>query len=114
MVFHGALALVLLVGLAGCASFEVSRQGADQPTPYPPSVFAHRIANSDLVLFWNCARSDSGVLRLEGVAQNPWHAQPIRYLEFELVGVDAQDHIVTQTTRFVARDVCSEAKHRVR
>jgi hypothetical protein len=30
------------------------------------------------------------VLRVEGVAHNPWQSQPIGYLELQVVGVDAQ------------------------
>jgi hypothetical protein len=38
------------------------------------------------------------------VAQNPWQAQPIQYLEFELVGVDAQERMTAQATG-AARDL---------
>lgn len=167
---------MLAMGLAACAPFEIPHLSGSQPTLYPPNVFDHRVANSELVLFWNCVRPDPNVLRLNGVAQSPWSAQPIRSLEFELVGVDEREHMVSQTkgtvrdsmiytnqispfqldlrtvgsearfdlfyqylflegeekdallsgppveglrlfaqtNRFLARDVCSETKHRVR
>jgi hypothetical protein len=40
---------------------------------------------------------------VEGVAQNPWQAQPVRYLEFELVGVDAHERTTAETSG-TARD----------
>lgn len=97
------LLVMLAMGLAACAPFEIPQQSGGQPTSYPPNVFAHRVANSDLVLFWNCERPDPNVLRLDGVAQSPWHAQPIRSLEFEVVGVDSRERLLSQT-RGAARD----------
>ncbi len=44
------------------------------------------------------------MLRLDGVAQSPWAAQPIRFLEFDLVGVDGQDRTVSET-KGAARDI---------
>ena len=38
------------------------------------------------------------MLRVVGEAQNPWQVQPIQYLEFDLVGVDAQERTTAQTT----------------
>jgi len=100
-----AIGLMLLaIGLAACVSFEATQQSGGQPTPYPPNHFGHRVANADLVLFWNCERPDPSVLRLDGVAQNPWSAQPIRYLEFELVGMDGRDRVVSQA-KGTARDI---------
>jgi hypothetical protein len=47
------------------------------------------------VLYWNCVRPEPGVLRVEGVAQNPWSSQEVRFLETELVGVDSQGRTVS-------------------
>jgi hypothetical protein len=70
----------------------------------PSGSFAHRVATSELVLLWNCLQPGTGQVRLEGVAQNPWAAQPIRFLEFELVGVDAQERTTAQAAG-TARDL---------
>jgi hypothetical protein len=43
------------------------------------------------------------MLRLEGVAINPGQSQPVRHLEFELVGVDARGRAVSEA-RDVVRD----------
>jgi hypothetical protein len=92
------LVAVWVSGMTGC----VSPQAA--PPAYPPDAFAHRVADSHVVLYWSCTRAEAGLLRLEGVAHNPWEAQPIRHLEFELIGVDAQDRLVSRATGS-ARDI---------
>ncbi len=79
-----ALLLLVAMGVTSCAGLDTAGTGA------PPDAFLHRAANSEVVLLWNCLRPASGVLRVEGVARNPWQAQPIRYLEVEVVGLDAQ------------------------
>ena len=84
MVLHALLLVVVAVGLASCVAVDTAGTGA------PPDAFTHRAANAEVVLLWNCLQPASGVLRVQGVARNPWHAQPIRYLELQVVGVDAQ------------------------
>ena len=81
---HGLLAATFVTSLAGCAS--MGAPGTGTMPSAPPGAFAHRVATSEVVLFWKCHQPEAGQLRLEGVAQNPWAAQPIRFLEFELVG----------------------------
>jgi hypothetical protein len=77
------LVTVALVGTS-CVAVDTSGPGA---APVP---FTHRAANSEVVLLWNCLQPTSGVLRVKGVARSPWLAQPIRYLELWVVGLDAQ------------------------
>ena len=48
------------------------------------------------VLLWNCLQPEPRLLSLEGVAWSPWQAQPVQLLEFELVGVDAQDRMTAE------------------
>jgi hypothetical protein len=50
------------------------------------------------MLYWNCTRPEPGILRVEGVAYNSWSAQAIRFLEFDLVGVDDRDREVSATS----------------
>ena len=75
--------------LAGCAGMESGGGGGSAPVPYPPPGMDHRVGNSHLELFWRCARPEPGVLRLDGLVANYNNAQPIRFFEAELVGVDA-------------------------
>jgi hypothetical protein len=56
------------------------------------------------MLRWNCLQPVSGVLRVEGVARNPWHAQPIRFLELQVVGVDPEGRQTAEAAA-KARDI---------
>jgi hypothetical protein len=91
------LVVPLVLGLMGCVSGQA-------PTTTPPvslSGFAHRVGSAHVVLYWNCERPEAGRLQLDGIAQSPW--SEVRSLEFELVGVDQRDRIVSET-KGVARD----------
>jgi hypothetical protein len=81
---YAVLLLLVAMGGTACVAMDTAGTGA------PPNAFTHRTANSEVVLLWNCLPPASGVLRVEGVARNPWQSQPIRYLEVQVVGVDAQ------------------------
>jgi hypothetical protein len=54
----------------------------------PSAVFANRTNSPDLMVYWNCARPDSAVIQVEGVAQNT-SGDHVRFAQFELAGVDA-------------------------
>ena len=84
------------LGLSSCTVEGTLRRPAAEPTVYPPAVFAHRVASSHVVLYWNCARPEPGILRLDGVAQNPWSQQEVRFLELILAGADASDRYVSE------------------
>lgn len=97
MLLRYMLVAVLVVEMAGCASIQSPEMAGGQP-PASPEAFAHRTASNHVVLYWNCARPTPEVLRVEGIAQNPWESQEVRSLEFELVGVDAREHAVSEVT----------------
>ncbi len=78
------LACVAGLLLAGCAA---------APRIDAPGTFAHRIASPHAELYWACSQPEPGILRMDGVAQNPWGQEPIRFLELELVGVDGGDRM---------------------
>ena len=95
MQLRSMLVAVLVVGTVGCASLQSPGTAGGQPSA-SPDAFAHRTASSHVVLYWNCARPAPEVLRAEGIAQNPWESQEVRSLEFELVGVDARERVVSE------------------
>ena len=95
MMLRAMAVAVLVVGVTGCASLQSSGTAVG-PTPENLNAFAHRASSSHLVLYWNCGRSTPDVLRLEGIARNPWFAEEIRDLEFELVGVGARERTVSE------------------
>ena len=97
MLRHLGFVSILTGVLTACAMTDMPQGGGTLET------FAHRVATSEIVLLWNCLQPEPRRLRVEGVAQNPWQAQPIQYLEFELVGVDAQERTTAQATG-AARD----------
>lgn len=101
MIRHSLMVVAFVMSLAGCVAMEAPGGGTMPGSP--PEAFAHRVATSEVVLLWNCLESEPGLLRVEGVARSPWQAQPIRYLEFDLVGVDAQERTTAQTAG-AARD----------
>jgi hypothetical protein len=102
MIRHCLMVVAVVMSLEGCAAMEAPGSG---PGPgLPPEAYAHRVATSEVVLLWNCLEREPGLLRVEGIAQNPWQAQPIGYLEFTLVGVDAQERTTAQTAG-AARDL---------
>ena len=84
-----AVLLVLGLVLSACAADGTFRPLASTSTPYPPSGYKHTVQSSHVVLYWNCTQPEAGVLRLDGVAFNPWMSAPVQYLEFEVEGVDA-------------------------
>ena len=88
--------MLLGLTLGACAPEGSARPPAAAPAVYPPAVFAHRVASSHVVLYWNCARPEPGILRLDGVAQNPWSQQEVRFLELTLAGADASDRYVSE------------------
>lgn len=92
------LAAFLALALGACTL------PAGRPSPYPPDTYAHRVASSHVVLYWNCVRPEPGILRLEGVAQNPWSPQEVRFLELELVGMNSQEQSVSHA-RGEAQDI---------
>ncbi len=88
-----ALFLVACAGAGNSAEFLGSALKTD-----PTAGFTHRVANSEVVLDWTCTRSEPGLLRVEGVVQNYWSAQPIKFMEFDLVGVDDGNRQVSATS----------------
>ena len=99
-----AVLLVLGLVLSACAADGTFRPLASTSTPYPPSGYKHTVQSSHVVLYWNCARPEAGVLRLEGVAFNPWSDEPVRFLTFALEGVNAEERAVSSAGG-EARDV---------
>jgi hypothetical protein len=102
MLLRSAVFAILAVEMAGCATLQSPEMAGGQP-PASPDAFKHRISSSHVVLYWNCDRPSPEVLRVEGIAQNPWESQEVRSLELELVGVDAREHAVS--------DVQAEARN---
>ncbi len=96
--FHAMTLAILVVALAAC--------GTAQPMPDFNS-FQHRVTDGTVALYWNCSRPGSGVVRVAGVANNPYYPAPIQDLEFRLYGVTAQGNNVSRA-RASAQDYMIE------
>jgi len=90
-------ALLVLAGiaLAGCAADGSVIAGTPPTPPYPPPGYSHTVRTSHVELYWNCARAESAVVEIRGIAFNPWQSQPVRELEIEIVGVDARERTLS-------------------
>jgi hypothetical protein len=99
-----AVLLALGLALSACAADGTYKPLANTSTPYPPSGYTHTVQSSHVVLYWNCTQPEAGVLRLDGVAFNPWMSAPVQYLELEMEGVDAAAGSVSEG-KAAARDI---------
>jgi len=102
---RAGLLVLLGVSLAACAEEGgLALRTTSPTTPYPPPGFAHEASSPAVQLFWNCTRPAPDTLLLDGVAFNPWSGADIRFLEFNLVGVDSRGYTVTEA-KAAARDL---------
>jgi len=83
----GVTMVALSLIVAGCAALP-------QP-PAQPEAFQHGVSSSHVELYWTCSEPAPGLLEVGGIAQNRWHAQEVRFLELELVGVNDRDRAVS-------------------
>lgn len=94
-----------LLALAGMVLAACSTPGTYGPLVegkpmYPPAVFAHRVATSDVMIYWNCSQPEPGLLQLDGVAQNIG-GREVRFLELHLTAVDAKDRNILEAAAAV-------------
>jgi hypothetical protein len=91
-----ALAGLLTAGLAACAPLGDSPGAPTRRVPVQESFdgYSQRAGSARVVLYWNCLRPEPGALRMDGLAHNP-HLAELRFLEFELVGVNDRESTVS-------------------
>ena len=91
-------ALLALAGLAASACAPGTGYQSSAPPVYPPAVFAHRVATSDVEIYWNCSHPEPELVRVNGVAKNTG-GREVRFLELQLVAVSAEErHILKAAT----------------
>ena len=82
------------LGLAVCVSLAVGCAAGSAGTPRQAipdySRFSHSWRAPHVTLYWKCAQTETGSLRLDGLGVNPLEPVPPRYLELVLTGFDAQ------------------------
>jgi hypothetical protein len=89
--FSALTPLLLLALLAGCAGMK----GASS-MDVNFSSYAHQVTDGKVALYWNCSRPSPGVVRVQGVANNPYLGTPLEDLEFRLYGVSAQGYTMAR------------------
>jgi hypothetical protein len=62
------------------------------------SSYAHQVTDGTVALYWNCSRPSPGVVRVRGVANNPWMMAPLQDLELRLYGVSAQGYTMARAS----------------
>lgn len=77
-----AIILILLVGALAACGMAKANLNFDS--------YAHRVSDDTVTLYWNCNRPGPGLVRVEGVANNPFYVQPIEDMELRVYGVNAQ------------------------
>ena len=88
----------LLLGLAACAAAESGGAATLGSTPYPPTVYEHRVSTNEVEIYWNCAKPDAGTDRMEGVVRNS-KGGVVKFMELELAAADAQSMYVASAKR---------------
>ncbi len=91
---HSLLTTLLVASLTlsaflGSPPIAMGRDRADSLTGFP-----NRVGTMHVALYWDCQRPEPGLLRLDGVAHNPYFSE-LRFLELELVGVDDMGRVVS-------------------
>ncbi len=93
--------LLLSLGVAACLPLAELREPQTSRPVLPPldphTGYARQGGHAGIQLYWNCVRPAPGVLRVEGVAHNPFLWE-IRSLEFDLVGVNERARPVSQAS----------------
>ncbi len=83
--------------LAACSTTGAVQVPASGPGSYPPAVYTHRVATTDVLVYWNCTQPEPGVVEVDGVVQDIGSPQ-VRYLELNLVGADSRNSSVSQAS----------------
>ena len=82
LLLPGVLFAVVAVSVGACVPYSyLTGPSGDLP---------HRVTDGKVALSWKCLRPEPGIVRLEGLANNPYYPQPIKELEFQSYGVDGQ------------------------
>ena len=92
------LLLSLGVTLSACAADRPGTAHMLGQIAWPPREYRHTVETTAIRQYWNCTRPDAGVMRLDGLAANLWNAQPVKFLEWTLVGVDKDGRSLSSAT----------------
>ncbi len=88
------LLLALVVTLCACAVNGNEAAPMVGMTQWPPTEYRHTVSTTALRQYWNCSKAGDG-MRLDGLAANLWNAQPVKFMEWTLAGVDKDGRTVS-------------------
>jgi hypothetical protein len=88
---------MILAPLLSAPAWSQAQQAGAQGAVHPSATLNHRVSTAEVVLYWNCTRPEPGAVRLDGVVYSPYFSD-VRFMEFDLVGLDAQDAVVSHVT----------------
>ena len=91
----GAFLVLVGIVMSGCVAGGPPTAAMLGNVPWPPPEYKHTISTGAIRQYWSCTRPEPNVVRLNGVAANVWSSQPVRYLVWELVGVNADGRTLT-------------------
>ncbi len=89
--------VIILALFLSAPAWAQTQQSGGQAAVNPSATLNHRVSNAQVVLYWNCTRPEPGVVRLDGVVYSPYFSD-VRFMEFELVGLNPQDAVVSHVT----------------
>jgi len=89
--------VVILALFLSAPAMAQAQQAGGQGAVNPSATLNHRVSTAQVVLYWNCTRLESGVVRLDGLVYSPYFSD-VRFMEFDLVGLDSQDTTVSHVT----------------
>lgn len=87
------LALVGIVAV-GCVAAGPPAATMVGDIPWPPPDYQHTVGTVAIRQYWNCTRPEPGLVRLDGLVANI-SGQPVKFLAWELAGVDAGGNALT-------------------
>jgi hypothetical protein len=90
-----AVFFLLGIVLYACAASGPQMAVSIGKAQWPPIGYKHTVSTGALRQYWNCTRPEPGVVRLDGIVANLWNGQSVKFLEWQLAGVNAEGREVS-------------------
>ena len=87
------MGVLLCAGLIACACAAGGMERASG-TVIPTTVYSHRVATTDVTIYYSCAREATEV-RFEGVVENA-RGGGVKFIELELAGADSRNRYISE------------------
>jgi len=94
-IIHAAFCFLLGFALSACVSSEPPAAFTLGQIQWPPLDYKHTVSTGAIRQYWNCLQPEPDLVRLDGIVANQWNGQPVKFLEWELVGVNGAGRAVS-------------------